>query len=63
MLVRTVRGDIAIVVDLNGGNSRLGIALGQSLLKECFINSDQVILVVSKFLQFGQLKTRKEMEQ
>lgn len=56
MLIRTVRGDVAIVIDLNGGNSCLGIALGQRLLQESLIDSDQIILIISKLLQLGQLK-------
>jgi len=56
MLIRAVWGDGAVIVDLNGGNASLRIALGKSLLQECFIDSDQVILVVRELLQLGQLQ-------
>lgn len=63
MLIRTVRSDGAVIVDLNGGNASLRIALGKCLLQECFIDSNQVILVVRELLQLGQLQACGENDQ
>jgi hypothetical protein len=53
--VRAVRSDVAIVLDLDGGDLGLGIASLQRALQEDLVDAKKVVLSIGVILELGEL--------